>query len=301
VDDWVIQQFEASRPRLRAIAHRMLGSPADAEDAVQEAWLRLSRAEPATVDNLAGWLTTVVSRVCLDNLRARRLRHEDVARPGLAAAEAEPADDAEPEGDVILAESIGPALVAVLDALEPPERLAFVLHDLFGVPFDEIAVIVERSPAATRQLASRARRRLRGQPGAAPGPGRGLDQRQRQLVEAFLAASRQGNFEALLALLDPEVILRSDPVAVRSARARQTKGAPELSAEIKGADAVARVFVGRAAGARAALVDGRPGAVAAGPGGRPIAAFIMRWRGGKLLELELVADPGRLRTLELVA
>ncbi len=297
--EWLAEQFEESRPRLRAIARRMLGSPTEADDAVQEVWLRLSRSGSEGIDNLGGWLTTVVSRVCLDMLRSRRSRREEPVGSDLPESVSLGDEDGRPEQDVLLADSIGPALVAVLDSLDPRERLAFVLHDLFGVPFAEIAPIVDRSPAATRQLASRARRRLQGQSGADLQPARILDPRRMALVDAFLAASRNGDFQALLALLDPEVVLRADPVAVRSASARQERGAPSLDEAIRGRDAVARVFAGRAAAARAALVGGVPAAVWA-PGGRARVAFVMKWREGKIVQIDIVADPRRLRELELV-
>lgn len=296
--DWVTDQFEANRPRLRAIANRMLGSPAEADDAVQEVWLRLTRAGPETIDNMGGWLTTVVSRVCLDVLRSRRSHREELARGDFPQSATDDVDGG-PEQDLLLADSIGPALVVVLESLEPHERLAFVLHDLFGVPFAEIGPIVGRSPAATRQLASRARRRLRGRSHSGHWSTRRFDPRQMELVDAFLAASREGNFDALLSLLDPEVVLRSDPVAVRSAGVRRARGAPTLSEEIRGRTAVAEVFCGRAAAARAALVDGAPGAVWAQEG-RPRAAWIMRWREGKIAEIEMVVDPRRIRTLDIV-
>ncbi|MHB1928370.1 MAG: sigma-70 family RNA polymerase sigma factor [Acidimicrobiales bacterium] len=298
MSDWVVEEFEESRPRLWAIAQRMLGSASEADDAVQEVWLRLSRSGPEGIDNLGGWLTTVVSRVCLDMLRSGR-RREEPAGDDLGGALAGPAADGRPEHDVLLADSIGPALLVVLDSLDPHERLAFVLHDLFGVPFAEVATIVGRSPAATRQLASRARRRLQGHPASVHGLRRPSDPRQSELVEAFLAASREGDFEALLALLDPEVVLRSDPVAIRSAAARRDRGAPALSDEVRGRDAVARVFAGGAAAAQPAVVDGAPAAVWA-PGGRPRAAFVMRWRDGRIVEIDVVVDPRRLRDLEIV-
>jgi RNA polymerase sigma-70 factor (ECF subfamily) len=281
----------------------MLGSTGEADDAVQEAWLRLNRAGAENIENLGGWLTTVVSRVCLDILRSRRSRHEELAGasfPVPAPSEDEPGRGVEdPEHGVLVAEAIGPALMLVLDSLDPGERLAFVLHDLFGVPFAEIAPIVGRSAGATRQLASRARRRLRGSPaGARPNCARDVA-RQRQLVDAFLAASRGGNFEALLSLLDSEVVLRADPVAVRSATARQSRGAPALKEVLRGGEQVARTFLGTAAAAQPALVDGSPGAVWA-PGGHARGVFVFTSRDDKIVELEIIADPRRIRTLSLV-
>lgn len=299
MSEWAVEQFEQSRPRLHAIAHRMLGSATEADDAVQEVWLRLSRAAPDGIDNLGGWLTTVVSRICLDVLRSRRTHREEPAGSELP----EPVSHAREEGpeeDVLLADAIGPALVVVLDSLEPRERLAFVLHDLFGVPFAEIAPIVGRSPAATRQMASRARRRLQGEATSGRSVREEHHHSHSELVHAFLAASRQGDFEALLSLLDPDVLLRSDPVAVRSATARRARGAPPLSDEIRGRDSVARIFAGRAAAAQAAVVDGTAGAVVWGPAGRPLAAFVMRSNEGRITEIDVVADPRRLRALTFV-
>jgi RNA polymerase sigma factor (sigma-70 family) len=300
----VADEFEESRPRLRAIAYRMLGTTTEADDAVQEAWLRLNRTGPESIDNLGGWLTTVVSRVCLDMLRSRRSRREEPAGASLpepVPAEEEPTPGAgDPEHGVLVADSLGPALMLVLDSLDPDERLAFVLHDLFGVPFVEVAPIVGRSGDATRQLASRARRRLRG----APVPGAGSPSaedlaRQRQLVDAFLAASRQGDFDALLSLLDSEVVLRADPVAVRTAAARQAQGAPPLKEVIRGGEQVARTFLGRAAAAQPASIDGVPGAVWA-PGGRPRGVFVFTCRHGKIVELGIIVDPRQIRTLAVV-
>lgn len=302
VGRWVAEQFEASRPRLRAIAYRMLGSAAEADDAVQEAWLRLSRTGPENIDNLGGWLTTVVSRVCLDMLRARRSRREEPVGNYVPEAVSDGDEVEQPDHELLLADSIGPALVVVLDSLEPHERVAFVLHDLFGVPFAEIAPVVGRSPTATRQLASRARRRLRGRsepPDADHVAVAGGDTRRRELVEAFLAASRRGDFQALFAVLDPDVVLRADPVAVRSATARQARGAPALREEVRGREAVAQLFAGRAAAAQAALINGTPGVVWA-PEGRVRSAFVMRWREGRIVEIEVVFDPRRLRNLEIV-
>jgi RNA polymerase sigma-70 factor (ECF subfamily) len=299
--EFVADEFEESRSRLRAIAYRMLGSAAEADDAVQEAWLRLSRTGPESIDNLGGWLTTVVSRVCLDMLRSRREEPAGAGMPEPLPADDDPAHRAgDPEHGALVADSIGPALMLVLDSLDADERLAFVLHDLFGVPFGEIAPIVGRSADATRQLASRARRRLRGAPaaGAVWTSTRDLA-RQRQLVDAFLAASREGDFDALLSLLDREVVLRADPVAVRSAAARQSSGAPPLKEVLRGGEEVARTFLGRAAAAQPALVDGSPGAVWAS-GGNPRGVFVFTCRDGKVVELEIIVDPRRIRALDLV-
>jgi RNA polymerase sigma factor (sigma-70 family) len=282
--DWLAQRFEEHRPHLRTVAYLMLGSAAEADDAVQEAWLRLSRAGPGGVENLGGWLTTVVGRVSLDMLRSRRSRREDPLGPELPEELPSDAGGADPEAEALLADSVGPALLVVLETLTPAERLAFVLHDLFAVPFDEIAAILGRSEAAARQLASRARRRVQGAPpaeGADPG-------RQRAVVEAFLAASRDGDFDALVALLDPEAVLRADAAAVRMG----------ADAEVRGAAAVAGSFSGRARFARPALVDGAVGAVWA-TGGRPRVVFAFTVDGGRITGIDLVADPERLGRLEL--
>ncbi len=288
--DVLAQGFEAHRDHLRAMALRMLGSSNEADDAVQEAWLRLRRADADSVDNLGGWLTTVVARVCLDMLRVR-------ARRPAVPPEAAPdpvADVTSPEDEALLAESVGVALLVVLDTLTPAERLAFVLHDMFGVPFEEIAPIVGRTPVATRQLASRARRRVQSDPAV---PDASVET-QREVVTAFLAAAREGNFAGLLRLLDPEVVLRADAVAVEMATARASAGAPELSEEIRGVDAVARVFAGGAKAARLTLVDDLAGAVVS-VGGRPMAVFGFIVRGGRVVGIELLADPETLAVLDL--
>ena len=279
--DWMAERFEAHRPRLHAVAHRMLGSAADADDAMQEAWLRLSRSGAEGVENMGGWLTTVVARVCLDLLRSRQSRHEQPAGEDLP----ERAGDADPEQQVLMADSVGLALLVVLDTLTPAERLAFVLHDMFDVPFDQIAPVLERSPAAARQLASRARRRVRA---AGPNPGRD-PARQREVVTAFLAAAHGGDFAALVALLDPEVVLRTDPEGVRL-------GAP---AAIAGAHDVATAFAEYRGGVRPALVGGLAGAVWA-PGGRTRVAYVFAVAGGTITAIDRVADPERLRELEPV-
>ncbi len=279
--DWLAERFEAHRPRLHAVAHRMLGSAAEADDAMQEAWLRLNRSGAEGVENMGGWLTTIVARVCLDLLRSRHSRREEPIGEHLP----EPASDADPEQQALMADSVGLALLVVLDTLTPTERLAFVLHDMFDVPFDQIASVIERSPAAARQLASRARRRVR-----AAGPNRDPDPaRQRKVVTAFLAAARGGDFAALVTLLDPDVALRTDREGVRL-------GAP---AEILGAHAVATVFAEYATGAVPALVGGLAGAVWA-PGRQIRVAYVFTVTGGTITAIHRVADPERLRELDPV-
>ncbi|HYS89452.1 MAG TPA: sigma-70 family RNA polymerase sigma factor [Bradyrhizobium sp.] len=273
------QRFEAERGRLRGVAYRMLGSLGEAEDAVQEAWLRLSRADSGGIDNLEGWLTTVVARVCLDMLRSRKSRGEQPLDDQAPVADRGHAPD--PEEELLLADSVGLALLVVLDTLEPAERLAFVLHDMFDLSFDEIAPIVGRSTAAARQLASRARRRVRG---AAAVPDIA---RQREVVGAFLAAARGGDFEALVSVLDPDVVFRPDPAL---------RGGP--SAEVRGAQAVAKLFSGRAQAAHAALVNGAVGVVVA-PRGRLFLVLGLKISAGKISEVEVIADPARLRRLDL--
>lgn len=283
---WQTERFEASRPRLRALALRMLGSHADADDAVQETWLRLSHADADAVENLGGWLTTVVARVCLDQLRARRLRREDLAVDQLAGEIVGTADAFDPEQQVLLAESVGSALLVVLDMLAPTERVVFVLHDIFAMPFDEIAPIVGRSSGAARQIASRARRRLRGADDVSD-----LDlARGREVAAAFLAASRAGDFDALLALLDPDVVVRSDATTI------QGVGAKPMA---EGAVAVATWFSKGARGLHRAIIDGAPGIVWA-PGGRLEGVLGLTTTDGKIVEINLFADPERLREFDAV-
>ncbi len=276
------ERFEQNRTRLRAVAYRMLGSSNGADDAVQEAWLRLSRSDSSGVENLAGWLTTVVARVCLDMLRSRAARHEEPWDPH-GPGTIEPSSEIDPEHDALLGDSVGLALLVVLETLAPAERVAFVLHDMFAVPFDDIAPIVGRSPAAARQLASRARRRVQG----ASVPDADLS-RQREIVNAFLAAARGGDFDALLAVLDPDVVLRADPAAVQAG----------ASSELRGAAEVAGTFAGRARVARPALIDGAVGLVWA-PGGSPRVVFGLTITGRRIVEIDLIADPDRLRELDL--
>ena len=282
--DFLAGRFEEHRGRLQAVAYRMLGSLSDAEDAVQEAWLRLSRSDPDGIENLGGWLTTVVARVSLDLLRSRESRREDsLDLPGHGPIAAPAGGD--PEQEAVLADSVGLALLVVLENLDPAERLAFVLHDMFAVPFDEIAPIVGRSPAAARQLASRARRRVQG---ARPAGDADLT-RQREVVDAFLAASRAGNFDALLAVLDPDVVLRADGTAMRSGTPREIRGAASVAQ---------RAVRGGARAAQAALVDGAVGVIVA-PRGRLLMVLRFTLAGGRIVEIEAVGDPDRVRRLEL--
>jgi RNA polymerase sigma factor (sigma-70 family) len=285
--EWLTEQFEANRTHLRAVAYRMLGSVSEADDAVQESWLRLSRTDTSQVENLRAWLTTVVARVSLDMLRSRRSRREEPLAAHLPEPIVSREDGVDPEHEALLADSVGLALLVVLETLGPAERLAFVLHDMFAVPFDEIAPIVGRSPAAARQLASRARRRVQG---AAPAPDVDLS-RQRQVVDAFLAAARGGDFDALVALLDPDVVLRVDRGAVRPAASREVRGARAVVEQ-------ARTFARLAAFARPALVNGAAGVVVASRG-RPLAVAGFTVAHGKIVEIDVLADPARLRELDL--
>jgi RNA polymerase sigma factor (sigma-70 family) len=282
--DWLTSRFEAARPHLRAVAYRMVGSYAEADDAVQETWLRLHRAEPDRVENLTGWLTTIVGRVCLDRLRSRQARHEEPVGERPAEPMSTRNEELDPEQHALLAETVGSALLVVLDSLSPTERVVFVLHDLFAVPFAEVATIVNRSPDAVRQLASRARRRLQGVP-AVGGPDLA---RQHEVIDAFLAASRGGEFEALLTLLDPDVIFRADDIAVRL-------GAPT---EADGAEAVARAASGRTWGAQPGLIDGAVGLVWA-PGGRTKVAFCFAMTDGRIAAINMIANPEQVRELDI--
>lgn len=296
---WPTERFEEHRARLRSVAYRMLGSLSEAEDAVQEAWLRLERADAAGVENLGGWLTTVVSRVCLDMLRARKSRREEpLGAPAVesAATEASVARGAgaDPEGEALLADSVGVALLVVLDTLTPAERLAFVLHDLFGVPFEEVAPILGRSVEAARQLASRARRRVRGAPVGASDAGR---ERQREVVEAFLRAARAGDLDALLAVLEPDAVIHIEAAARIDAPPEEV-GKPR---EISGASAWARRFIEmwrEVPGVQPALVDGSVGLIVA-PRGRLARVLMFGFGDDKVARVEVVADPARLRALEI--
>jgi RNA polymerase sigma factor (sigma-70 family) len=285
--DWLARRFEEHRRRLRAVAYRMLGSLSEADDAVQEAWLRLSGSEPGEIENLSGWLTTVVARVSLNMLRSRAVRREEPLSPHLPDPIIDRADGVDPEHEALLADSVGLALLVVLETLTPPERLAFVLHDMFGVPFEDIARLVDRSPQAARQLASRARRRVRAQP-ATPD----VDvSAQWEVVNAFLAAARGGDFDALVATLDPDVVLRSDGGTALAG----------LSAEVRGAANVARqagLWSRADLTMHPALVNGAVGAVVTRDGVVfTIASAIVR--NGKIAEMDFLVDPERLAGLNL--
>lgn len=282
--NFLADTFEATRPHLRRIAYRMLGSLNEADDAVQEAWLRLARSDADHIGNMGGWLTTVVARVCLDMLRGRKSRREDPMGPQVPEPAVGREGQLDSEYEAQMADSVGLALLVVLETLAPAERIAFVLHDMFDLPFEEIAPIVGRSTAAARQLASRARRRVRG-------ADRTIDSEltaQQSIVDAFLAASRDGDFEGLLAVLDPDVVVRADDAAIRLGG----------RTELRGANAVAETFMGRAQAARTALVDGIIGAVVA-PRGRLLLVLRITIANGKIAEIDTIADPARLGEFEL--
>jgi RNA polymerase sigma factor (sigma-70 family) len=287
---WQTEQFEQNRGHLRAVAQRMLGSTGEADDAVQEAWLRLSRSDTAEVDNMRAWLTTVVSRICLDMLRARQTRHEDLVdewsgQPVVALFEDHAGD---PEHEALLADSVGVALMVVLETLAPAERLAFVLHDMFGVPFDEIGPIIDRNAGAARQLASRARRRVRG----AHAPDAATLGQQRKVVDAFLAASREGDFEALLGVLDPDVVFRAEAGLT----------GPLVPGSVSGARDVATVVLERGAPfahlGRPAIVNGKPGAIVSLPD-RVVSLVAFTIVGDRVTEMDLLVDPVKLRNVQV--
>ena len=285
--EWLNQQFEENRPHLRAVAYRMLGSLSDADDAVQDAWLRFSRANTSEVDNLRAWLTTVVARVSLNMLRSRQTRRESSLAPQWPDPIIDRPGAADPEHEALLADSVGVALLVVLDTLTPPERLAFVLHDIFAVPFDDIAPIVDRTPEAARQLASRARRRVQGEPTV---PDTDLD-RQRTLVDAFMAASRGGDFDALLAVLDPDVVVRADG-PLPPGRPREVRGAVAVATN-------AQTFAALGLLTRPAIVNGVAGAVALREDGTPFSVGAFTVRDNKIVAIDFLVDPDRLRDLDL--
>jgi RNA polymerase sigma factor (sigma-70 family) len=283
--EWLVDRFEADRGRLRAVAYRMLGSSSEAEDAVQEAWIRLSRADTSGVENLDAWLTTVVSRVCLNILRSRTIRGEEPLETHVPDPVVSLDDRTDPEQEALMADSIGLALLVVLETLPPPERMAFVLHDMFGVPFDDIATIVDRSPAAARQLASRARRRVQG---ATPAPDEDLAI-QRRVVDAFFAAARAGDFEGLIAVLDPDIVLRTDA------------GLSAASTIVRGAHAVASNAARYKTSARVVT----PAVVNSGPGvvitlkGRVVAVMAFTVVSGRIVAIDSLSDPARLARLDI--
>ena len=291
--NWLTERFEENRTRLRGVAYRMLGSLSEAEDAVQEAWLRLNRTDTATVENLGGWLTTVVSRVCLNMLRSRRRRREEPIGAQVAEPRVVRGEGADPEGEAVLADSVGVALLVVLDTLTPAERLAFVLHDLFAMPFEEVGPIVGRSPEAARQLASRARRRVRG----SPAPSDAGTVRQREVVEAFVRAARAGDLEGLLAALDPDAVIRIDAAARINAPAAEV-GKPQ---ELRGASTWAKQFLALARGQRfvqPALIDGLVGLIFA-PHDKLSRALTFTVTNSKVMQVEVIGDPARLRQLDI--
>ncbi|MDA1359660.1 sigma-70 family RNA polymerase sigma factor [Glycomyces luteolus] len=287
-DHDAVQRFEEHRDHLRAVAFRMLGSSGEADDAVQEAWMRFARNDTADVENLRGWLTTVVSRICLNLLRSRRTRREDALDADLPLAAA-PSSGGDPESDAVMADSVGMALQVVIDALGPAERVAFVLHDLFGVPFDRIAPVLDRTTEATRQLASRARRRVR--EGRERAEADRDARQQKTVVDAFLAAAREGRFEDLLAVLDPGIIVVADEDAVATGFAGR---------EVVGAAAVAAIFNGQAKDAITVLVDGLAGAMWA-PGGQARSVLAFTVVHGKIAAIDIMNDPKTIATLELAA
>jgi RNA polymerase sigma-70 factor, ECF subfamily len=291
-NEWLAERFEKNRNRLRAVAYRMLGSLAEADDAVQEAWLRLSRSDVDSVDNLEGWLTTVVARLCLDMLRSRKSRGElsldtHVPEPLVSREDHIPA-----EHEALLADSVGLALLVVLETLPPAERLAFVLHDMFAVPFDEIAAIVGRTPTTARQLASRARRRVQRVP-VVPDADVSV---QRKVVDAFLAAARGGDFEALVAVLDPDIVLRADRGTMPEGASRVVRGARAVAGQALSFSRRADVGPGRIA---RALVNGTPGIVSWTSDGQPFSVMGFTIVGGKIVEIDVLGDPARLRRLNL--
>ena len=285
--DWLAERFEENRTRLRAVAYRMLGSLSEADDAVQDAWLRLSRADTSDVENLGAWLTTVVARVSLNMLRSRRSRHEEPLEVYMPEPILDPADGTNPEHEALLGDAVGLALLVVLETLNPAERLAFVLHDMFAVPFDEIAPIVDRSPDAARQLASRARRRIQGERAV---PDTDLTH-QREVVNAFLAAARDGNFDALVAVLDPDVVVRADQGAVLAGGSREVRGAAAVARQ-------ALTFARLDLEVRPALVNGVAGAVTT-LNGQPFSIGAFTVRNGKIVEIDFLADRERLSQLDL--
>ncbi len=290
-NDWLEKNFEETRGHLKAVAYRMLGSVGEAEDAVQETWIRLSGAESDKIDNLGGWLTTVVARICLDRLRSRKSKREESLDD--VESQIPHSSTGNPEAHFLLADTVGAALLVVLETLSPAERIAFVLHDMFDLSFAEIGPIIDRTEEATRQLASRARRQVRG----ASTPQEDHE-RQKEVVSAFMAASRDGNFEALIRLLHPDAVLRADATAIKVAEMNKDKGAPQFQSEIRGAKNVAGTLKGKAAAAQMALIDGSYGWTW-GPAGKPVVAFCFTVQGGTVMAIDVVMDPKKLQTTDI--
>ena len=283
-DEFPVQRFEEHRAHLLAVGYRMLGSASEADDAVQETWIRFARSDTAGVENLRGWLTTVISRVCLNMLRSRKTRREDPIEDHVPDAVSSPTDGGDPEREAVLSDSVGLAMLVVLDSLSPVERLAFVLHDMFAVPYENIAPIVDRTPEATRQLASRARRRVQG---TSPVPDLS---RQKIIVEAFLAAAREGRFEDLLEVLDPDITVRVDEAAVKTGFS---------GPRVDGAKAVAEIFLGKARAAIPVIIDGAVGAMWA-PGGNPRSVLAFTIVDGRVAAIDVFNDPDNIGALDLV-
>lgn len=290
--DRLAKNFEDTRKHLKAVAYQMLGSAGEAEDAVQEAWIRLNQSDAERIENLRGWLTTVVARICLDMLRSRKAKREDEMDDSVLERE-DHHTRSSPESNLLTADSVGTALLLVLDVLTPTERIAFVLHDIFDLSFEQIAPIIDRTEEATRQLASRARRRVRG-----GNTSQEDSDRHKEIVTAFLAASREGNFEALIRLLHPEAVLKADATAIKVSEANKSRGAPQFKAEIRGAESVADTFKGKASAAQLALVDGTYGATWA-PGGKPVVAFSFAILDGRISTIEIVMDKDKLEASEI--
>jgi RNA polymerase sigma factor (sigma-70 family) len=291
-NDWLANRFQENRSHLLGLAYRILGSNGEADDAVQEAWLRLTRSDAQTIENLGGWLTTVVARICLDMLRSRKTRKEELIQENLLEMPESP-HIPNPADEVLLADSVGSALLIILRTLTPAERVAFVLHDMFDLPFEEIAPIVGRSEPAVRQLASRARRRVRGGEENQDDKGK-----KREIVSAFLAASREGNFDALLQLLDPEVLLYADDAAVKITAVNKDKGAPPFQGQMNGIRTIAETFKGRAIAAQLALINDSVGTTWIG-GGKPRVAFLFSIENEKILEINVIMDAEDLSEMKI--
>lgn len=288
-NNWLADRFQESRTHLEAVAYRLLGSRAEADDAVQEAWLRLIQEDSVSIENLRGWLTTVVARVCLDRIRSNKVRHKYSQKEALLEQELTDSPDA----TLQIADSMGPALLIVLETLAPPERVAFVLHDLFDVEFESIAGILGRSEVSTRQLASRARRKVQGN------KTHNKDDTGQEIVSAFLKASREGNFESLLKLLDPNIVLRADDSAIQTTAANKAKGAPQFEKEMRDPASIAELFKGRAVGAQLAFINGLAGATWIG-GGKPRVAFTFQVESGKITEIGIIMTPDDLGEMEII-